>query len=186
MGDVVDGGAVQVMKDLALRSRPHGGRLQTASCCAGRGDRGGERWGKGARSGCQVGTRKANVSESLLTCRYRINVTSKPGCLFGPGMSLAGARRVGQVVSGMEATRAWSAAAAWNVGRRAPIPSDPVGWARGRASSSRNCEVLSTVAGCAGGLARSSDEAPVMGVERRGQTIVTGSLGQPRGWEEPW
>lgn len=25
MGDVVDGGAVQVMKDLALRSRPHGG-----------------------------------------------------------------------------------------------------------------------------------------------------------------
>lgn len=42
---------------------------------------------------------------------------------------------------------------------------------RGSASSSRNCEMLSTVAGCAGGPARSSGEAAVMGVERRGRTI---------------
>jgi hypothetical protein len=33
----------------------------------------------------------------------------------------------GQVVSGMKATRAWSAAAAWNVGRPAPIRPPPGG-----------------------------------------------------------
>ena len=125
------------------------------------------------------------MSESLMTCRDRIYVTSKPGCLFDPGRSLAGARVLGQVGSGMEATRAWSAAAAWNVGRRAAIPTARLRAARGRSPSSRNCKVRSTVARRAGGLARSSAEASVMGVERRGQTIVTGSLGQPRGWEEP-
>ena len=50
--------------------------------------------------------------------------------------------------------------------------------ARGSASSSRNCEVLSTVAGRTGGPARSSDEAPVMGVERRGRLIRKGFLKQ--------
>ncbi len=43
--------------------------------------------------------------------------------------------------------------------------------ARGSASSSRNCEALSTEAVRAGGPVRSSGEAPVMGVERRGWTI---------------
>jgi hypothetical protein len=43
--------------------------------------------------------------------------------------------------------------------------------AAGRPSSSRNRERLSTVAGCAGGPARSSDEPPVMGGERRGWVI---------------
>ncbi len=38
---------------------------------------------------------------------------------------------------------------------------------------------LSTVALPAGGLARSSGEAPVMGVERRGQVIVGCSHEQP-------
>jgi hypothetical protein len=54
----------------------------------------------------------------------------------------------GQVVSGVKAARAWSAATTWNVGRRVPIRL-PVAWegwrvARGSASSSRNCEALST------------------------------------------
>ena len=43
--------------------------------------------------------------------------------------------------------------------------------ATGSASSSRNCETLSTVARRAGGPVRSSAEAPVMGVERRDRTI---------------
>jgi hypothetical protein len=42
---------------------------------------------------------------------------------------------------------------------------------KGSALGSRNCEALSTDAGCAGGPARSSGEAPVIGVERRGRTI---------------
>ena len=107
--------------------------------------------------------------------------TGVSGCLRDePG----GCPPIGQVVSGMKATRAWSAAAAWNVGRPAPIR-PPVRVVRGRPPSGRNCEVLSTDAGRVGGLARSSDETPVMGVERRGQTIVICSSGQPHGWEEP-
>lgn len=42
---------------------------------------------------------------------------------------------------------------------------------RGSAPGSRNCEALSTDAGRAGGPVRSSGEATVMGVERRGRTI---------------
>lgn len=43
--------------------------------------------------------------------------------------------------------------------------------ARGSAPSSDNCKALSTEAGCAGGPARSSGEASVTDVERRGRTI---------------
>ena len=42
----------------------------------------------------QVGTGKASVSEPLTTCRNK-QMTSKPGRLNGPGMSLAGARLLG-------------------------------------------------------------------------------------------
>jgi hypothetical protein len=42
---------------------------------------------------------------------------------------------------------------------------------RGSASSSRNCEALSTDVPCAGGPVRSSGDSPVMGAERRGRTI---------------
>ena len=45
---------------------------------------------------------------------------------------------------------------------------------RGSAPGSGNCEALSTDAGCAGGPVRSSDEAAVMVVERRGRTILGG------------
>ena len=70
----------------------------------------------------------------------------------------------------MEATRARSAASAWN-GRR-PDPTLPVRVSgRARGSSPRAGMGVSTVAGSAGGPARSSGEAPVMGVERRGRVI---------------
>lgn len=124
------------------------------------------------------------MSESLRKCRddYQYDIkTGVSGCLRDePG----GCPLTGQVVSGMKATRAWSAAAAWNVGRPISICL-PVWVVRGRAPSSRNCEVLSTDARWVGGLARSSGEVPVMGVERRGQTTVICSSGQPRMWEEP-
>jgi hypothetical protein len=76
---------------------------------------------------CQVGTRKANVSESLTTCRddYPRDIeTGVSGC---PRDEPGGCPLIGQVVSGMKATRAWSAAAAGNVGRPALIR--PPGWA---------------------------------------------------------
>jgi hypothetical protein len=50
----------------------------------------------------QEGERK-RIADDVLK---NIRVTSKPGCINDPGMSLAGARFTGQVVSGMEATRA--------------------------------------------------------------------------------
>jgi hypothetical protein len=50
-----------------------------------------------------MGIRKTNASESLKMCRYGISVT-KTRVSFGSGMSLAGARFLGQAVSGMEAT----------------------------------------------------------------------------------
>jgi hypothetical protein len=43
---------------------------------------------------------------------------------------------------------------------------------RGSALTGGNREALSTVAGRTGGPARSSAEAPVMGVERRGRAIL--------------
>lgn len=57
---------------------------------------------------------------------------------------------------------------------------------RGRVPSGRNREGLSTVAGCAGGPARSSRETPVMGVEPRGRVIRgwVRSINQTRVWEE--
>lgn len=56
---------------------------------------------------------------------------------------------------------------------REKVRLDMASWlgARGSASSSRNCEALSTVARRAGGPVRISGEAPVIGVERRGRTI---------------
>jgi hypothetical protein len=75
----------------------------------------------------QVGTGKANVSEPLLTCR-NVQMTSKPERPRVSGMSLAGARVSGQVVSGMEAARARSAALARNVGRRAATLPPLVCW----------------------------------------------------------
>jgi hypothetical protein len=38
----------------------------------------------------QVGIRKTNASESLLTCRKDLKTTSEPGCHLNPGISLAG------------------------------------------------------------------------------------------------
>jgi hypothetical protein len=92
----------------------------------------------------------------------------------------------GQAVSGMKVARAWSAATARNMGRHGPkqlLRREPDG--SREPTGRRKPEVLSTVAGRAGGPTRSSGEAPVMGVERRGRLIVICSRGQPGvTWEE--
>ncbi len=64
---VGEGGAVQPLK-VGPSESPCGGRLQTASCCAGR-EAGVVSDEEKAPVRRQVGTRKANVSESLWTCR---------------------------------------------------------------------------------------------------------------------
>ena len=89
----------------------------------------------------------------------------------------------------MEAARVRSAASAWNVGRRMPIPPSwrrkALGGKRERAVR-RKPEALSTVAGSAGGPARSSGEALVTGAERRGRLICRSVRANNRGlpWEE--
>ena len=67
----------------------------------------------------QVGIRKASESESLKTCRNYLD-DIETGALLWSRDESGGCPLIGQAVSGMEATRAWSAALARNVGRRAP------------------------------------------------------------------
>src|SRR5262247_4880301 len=59
------------------------------------------------------------------------------------------------------------------------------GDAKGKGASGSNREAESTDASERGGLPRSSDEGPVMGLERRGRVIAT-DLGQPVRREEPF
>jgi hypothetical protein len=56
---------------------------------------------------------------------------------------------------------------------------------KGKGASGFNREAESTDAPERGGLPRSSVEAAVMAVERRGQVIAV-DLGQPIRWEEPF
>ena len=126
----------------------------------------------------QVGIGKASESEPLLTCR-EVEMTSKPGRSVVVRDEPGGCPFIGQVVSGMKAARVRSAASAWNLGRQASTLSGGAasglpGSMRGSASGGGNREALSTVAMSAGGPARSSDEAAVIGVERRGRLICAG------------
>ncbi len=59
------------------------------------------------------------------------------------------------------------------------------GDAKGKGASGCNREAESTDAPERDGLLRSSDEGPVMGLERRGQAIAA-ELGQPGDREEPF
>jgi hypothetical protein len=126
--------------------------------------------GKGAldvSGGDQEGERE-RIAEDV---SKETRVTSKPGCTCYPGMSLAGARLLARWCPAWKRREPDQAAFTWNVRRRAPIPLSYPGMARGSVPAGRNRKGLSTVAGRAGGLARSSDEVPVMGTERRGQVI---------------
>ena len=76
-----------------------------------------------ARKTRQVGIGKASASDSLLTCRKETD-DIETGVCYGSRDEPGGCPLTGQVVSGMEATRARSAASAWN-GRR-PNPTLPV------------------------------------------------------------
>ena len=120
-----------------------------------------------------MGTGKASVSEPLTTCRNK-QMTSEPGRLNGAGMSLAGARLLARWCpawrrreSGLRLLHG-----TWEGGcRYCQLGANKLGLARGSALSGGNREALSTDAACAGGPARSSDEALVIGVERRGRLI---------------
>src|ERR1700737_2489527 len=90
---------------LALRSRS-AGRGSKPPQAASVKSRGGERCGQGARIVRQVRTKKANVSEPLMTCRKRSNgIETEESRYLGkqPGGDLL----IAQAVPGMEVARAW-------------------------------------------------------------------------------
>jgi hypothetical protein len=123
----------------------------------------------------QVGTGKASESEPLLTCRD-VGMTSKPGRPTAVRDEPGGCPPIGQAVSGMKAARARSAASARNLGRQASTPPGPAtarwsGLGERERARRRKPSALSTVAASAGGPARSSGEAAVIVVERRGRLI---------------
>jgi hypothetical protein len=87
---------------MALRSRPSGGGFKPPHAALAE-DRRGERCGKGARWGCQVGTRKMSEPEPLWTCRYKRGDIETVARFRAAGAGPGGCPMTGQVVSGMEA-----------------------------------------------------------------------------------
>jgi hypothetical protein len=140
--------------------------------------RGGERCGKRrAFERVRCDPMKANESKPLMTCRKALD-DIKTGYVSlsrdEPGECLL----IGQVVSGMEAARAWVRLLdrTWEP----VVPRDdrtvafglrPV--VSGKVSSGRNREGRIPVVGHRDGPSRSSDEGLVMGLERRGRAIQT-------------
>jgi hypothetical protein len=164
---------------VALRGRPAGGGRKPPRGAPVK-SRGAERRGKGALSARQVWITKASESEPLMKCRKRMGgiKTGVESLLREqPGGSLL----IGQVVSGTKVARAWSGL--W-CGTREPVAPRPGtssgawfglrSFAEARTPSSRNCEGESSDAGHRGGPFRSSDEGPVIGLERRGRVVRAG------------
>jgi hypothetical protein len=124
---------------------------------------------------------KANESKPQVTCRNALDdietglgslARDEPGgCLF-----------IDQVVSGMNAARAWVRLlrGTWEPvvsrdGRSVVIDLRPV--LQGRVPSGRIREVRAPFAGHRDGPTGSSDEGPVMGLERSGRAVQAGLLG---------
>jgi hypothetical protein len=147
---------------LALRSRPVGGGFKPPRAALAE-DRCGERRGKGVPGGCQVGIGKTvRKSRSLLAgvagdVSLEGKLTSKPGRLWSasgraqrvPADWLGGVRHEGDVspicCSRMEREKACPGTALWGERER---------------FERMNRKRLSTDPGRAGGLVRSSGEAP--------------------------
>jgi|SRR5665213_168646 len=144
--------------------------------------RGGERCGKRrAFERVRYDPMKANESKPLRTCRNALD-DIKTGYVSlsrdEPGECLL----IGQVVSGMEAARAWVRLLdrTWEpvVLRDDQLVAFGLRLAvSGKVSSGRNREGRIPVVGHRDGPSRSSDEGPVMGLERRGRAIQTRLLG---------
>jgi hypothetical protein len=135
-----------------------------------------ERWGK--RRACErvrYDPMKANESKPWMTCRNCIDDIKSGSALLTrdePGRSLLTA----QVVSGMYAARAWVWLSHGTWEPVVPRDGQPVVFdlrlaGYGRIPSGRNREDKSTDAGHRGGPSGSSDEGPVMGLERSGRAV---------------
>jgi hypothetical protein len=126
----------------------------------------------------RCGSRRRAKAIPLLRRRKRRDGI-KTGVESLPRDEPGGCLLTGQVVPGVKVARAWSGL--W-CGTREPVapmgrPASGAvlacGWSSGaRTPSSGNCEGESSDAGHRGGPTRSSDESPVMGLERRGRVVL--------------
>ncbi len=118
---------------------------------------------------------KANESEPQVSCRKAVD-DIKTGALLLPRDESGGCLFIGQTVSGMYAARAWVRLlhGTWEP---VVLRGDQPGAfglqlvVSGRAPSGRNREARTPVVGHRDGPSRSSEEGPVMGLERRGRAI---------------
>ncbi len=125
-----------------------------------------------------MGSVKANESKALMKGR-KYQPRSKPGFGVCPGNSGGEVMQTAATASGLEAPRARN-----RLGHGTCEPVVPM--SREQAKRGHR-EALSTEAGHRGGATRSSDEGPVMGVERRGRVIQSyghGTTPEPPG-EDP-
>ncbi len=144
--------------------------------------RGGERCG--TRRACErvrCDPMKANVSEPWMTCRNRLD-DIKSGSVSLTRDEPGGSLLTGQVVSGMNAARAWVRLLRGTWEPVVPRDGQPVVFdlrlaGYGRSLSGRNREDKSTDAGHRGGSSGSSVEGPVMGLERSGRAVQARLLG---------
>src|SRR6266508_5062921 len=122
---------------------------------------------------CQVGIGKTIVVDASLLNQ----ATSKLGVTFWPGKSLAETRLLARRCPAWR-RREPDLRLSHGTWEGVPRHRRPIGDER-EPSKRRNRKELSTVAGCAGGPVRSSEEALVMRVERRGRIIRGCLFGQP-------
>ncbi len=145
---------------------------------AGVKSRGGKRCGKRrAFERVRYDPMKANESESQVKCRKAFDDIKTGGLLLSRDES-GGFLFIGQTVSGMYATRAWVRLlyGTWEpvVLRGDQLVASGLRLAvSGKVSSGRSREGRIPVVGHRDGPSRSSNEGPVMGLERRGRAIQT-------------
>jgi hypothetical protein len=113
---------------------------------------------------------ESNASEPLMTCRKRRNDVETGGSRY-PGTSLGGNLSTAQAASGMKAARTRSRLLC---GTWEPVTPMPREKRKGQPPKRE-----STDAGYRGGATRSSEEGPVMGLERRGCPIRAETMKQP-------
>ena len=162
---------------MALRCRPAGEGIKPPYAALAE-DRCGERYGKGAPGGCQVGIRETGRSPEAVVVGVAVDVSLfksgdiETGRSCAAGMRLAGTRVLARRCP------------AWR--RREPdlrplrgtwegVPDTSTLVGRGSGPSSITCEGLSTEAGCAGGPVRSSGEV----LAGRGEVGVAEGPQQP-------
>ena len=154
-----------------LRGRPAGGGRKPPRGAPVK-SRGAERRGKGALSARQVWVKKASESDPLMTCRKRFDDIRNRGRAVASGRAWREPADWPGGVRHEMVARAWSGLL-WERGNLSPRargrPVERLGpavvvWSESSKRLIR--EGVSSDAGHRGGPTRSSDEGPVMGLER--------------------